>query len=73
MSSVAGLGGRVSVRLGLEEGVPVLDEDLHHHVGKLDVHDGRHSLLLRPKQSWTKTNPEVGHCHQVLVSLSRDL
>ena len=70
---MTGRWGRVGVGLGLEEGVPVLDEDLHHHVSELDVHDGGHCLLLRPEQGGAEADSEVAHRHQVLVALDGDL
>ena len=71
--AVTGRWGRVGVGLGLEEGVPVLDEDLHHHVSELDVHDGGHRLFLRPEQGGAEADPEVRHRHQVLVALDGGL
>ena len=70
---MAGLGRGVGVRLGLEQSGPVLDEDLDHDVGELDVHDGGHRLLLGPEEGGTEADGQVGHRHQVLVALDHHL
>jgi hypothetical protein len=51
---------------GVDDLVPVMDEDLHHHIGKLDVHDGGHSLLLCSQQRRPEAHSQVRHSHQVL-------
>lgn len=45
----------------------VLDQDLHHNVLELDVHDGGHRLLLWAEQSWAEDHAQVGDGHQVLL------
>ena len=60
------------VRLGPQQGLPVADHDLHHHVGELDVHDGGHSLLLGSEEGGTEAHPKVGHSHQISVRLLYD-
>lgn len=48
----------------------VLDEYFHHNVLELDVHHGGHRLLLRAHQRGPKDNSQVGHGHQVELTLS---
>ena len=45
----------------------VLYEDLHHNVLELDVHDGRHRLLLGAEQSRPEDHTQVSDGHQVLL------
>ena len=70
---MTGLGWRVGVGFCLQQRLPVLDEDLDHDVGELDVHDGGHRLLLGPEQGGTEADGQVGHRHQVLVALDHNL
>jgi len=48
----------------------VLYEDLYHNILELDVHDGRHRLLLWAKQSWPKNHAQIGDGHQVLLVMT---
>lgn len=45
----------------------MLDQDLHHDVLELDVHDCSDRLLLGPQQRGTENHAQVGHRHQVLL------
>lgn len=45
----------------------MLDEDLHHDVLELDVHDGGHRLLLWAEQRGPEDHAQVGHRHQVAL------
>lgn len=47
----------------------MFNEDLHHNIAEFDVHDGSHSLLLRPQQGRAKAHPEVAYCHKILLTL----
>lgn len=49
----------------------VLDEDLHHDVLELDVHDGCDRLLLRAEQSGPEDHAQIGDGHQVLMVMTR--
>lgn len=48
----------------------MLDEDLHHDVLELDVHDGGHRLLLWAEQRGPEDHAQVGHCHQVALVMA---
>lgn len=45
----------------------VLYQDLYHNVLELDIHDGRHGLLLWAKQSWPEHHTQVGDGHQIVL------
>lgn len=45
----------------------MFDEDLHHDVLELDVHDGGHRLLLWAEQRGPEDHAQVGHGHQVAL------
>lgn len=49
----------------------VLNQDLHHNVLELDVHDGSHGLFLRPEQGRAEHHAQVGHRHQILLVVTR--
>ena len=63
------LGRWPSIWFCLQQRLPVGNHDLDHHVGELDVHDGRHGLLLRPEQGGAEADSQVGDGHEVLVGL----
>ena len=50
----------------LENKFPVLYEDLDNDVSKLDIHDGRHSLLLRLEKGRPEANTQIRNGHQIL-------
>ena len=52
--------------------VKVLYQYLHNNVLELDVHHGRHRLLLGPHQRGTEDHAQVGHRHQVVLALGGD-
>lgn len=47
----------------------VFNDNLHDNILKLNVHHGGHRLLLWPHQCGAEDPPQVGHCHQVLVTV----
>ena len=47
----------------------LLDEDLHHNVLELQIHDGRHGFLLGSHQCGAKHHAQVGYGHQVLLTV----
>lgn len=49
--------------------VTVLNEDFHHDVLELDVHHGRHGLLLGPHERGPEDHAQVGHRHQVELAV----
>lgn len=49
----------------------VLNEDLHHNVLELDVHDCSHGLLLWAEQGGAEHDAQIGHRHQVLLVVTR--
>ena len=52
---------------------PVFDEDLDDDVGELDVHDGRHRLLLGPEQRRSEADAQVRDRHHVPLAVRRHL
>lgn len=49
----------------------LLDENLHDDVLELEVHDGRHRLLLRPHEGGAEHHAQVRYRHQVLLTVVR--
>lgn len=50
----------------------VLDQNFYHNVLELDVHDGRHRLLLWAKQRRPEDHAQVGDGHQILLVVTGD-
>lgn len=50
----------------------VLDQNFYHNVLELDVHDGRHCLLLWAKQGRPEDHAQVGDGHQILLVVTGD-
>lgn len=47
----------------------VLNEDLHHDILELEVHDGGHRVLLWPHQRRAEDHAQIGHRHQILLAV----